>query len=758
MAFPSPSIGDILMLSQLAWKIGCAFTSGRAGAPAEFQEVENELKSLTNAITALAEALDEDSALVARADKKTTEGLNKIVECCRQSLADLESFVERYQDVRRPSETGGLIVQRSWKRILVQHYKTVWWTTEGGTIQSLRNMLLMHIQSISLTVLALQSRSLSRLERVIEPMGEHIDNIHDKLNGNLDVKIEEMHTVILSLQANLESSPMILAQRRDSLTPRYEPQRASSTSPKLDPQRKSAGSGNQSRNSGPIAYPASPEIPELDEDSESSAYSPTNTNDSSTFTKGEDRNRESMLIPSIYSYRIRDSRSPPPQYRSNCASADINNTSLYSSRSSAQPPPQSPRRSRSVQSESQMTNISPVLPPPALEPEASDVADTSFYDDIESLHSQKTQIFRPLSNIATIEEHETFKRHLLRDSAVLCDIRGTSIDYTLPDPDKVGDFKSLQASGPCQIMIVRKKQRLSTKQIRFSTSIWAFSDDRSVRLEQVLADGEEVIPYTLFGLEEKVVLQVPTELKLHATTIDGLPKRTPATHWVSYMFESPDPDNSNQPINLQKVNPVNTLHAPASLFQNALIGRTLLVSAKTRRTMRVHDGLTGAFSFAEQLCALEQLRIFQNPATGGCLALIHYSPNFREGYLAFYLNSSRERITAKNEGDCTIRIKGLAIPIEDRRVPGMSRTNSIDEATLSAAAVPGGFATGTGSESVSGGSADSASTITAATGAKKKKGDKYITAVKIEFYTPEDRRAFREVYREIQGTAFPGER
>lgn len=72
------------MLSQLAWKLGCAFTSGRSGAPSEFQEVENELTSLTKAITLLTEALDKDDGILARADEKTKDGLDKILECCRQ--------------------------------------------------------------------------------------------------------------------------------------------------------------------------------------------------------------------------------------------------------------------------------------------------------------------------------------------------------------------------------------------------------------------------------------------------------------------------------------------------------------------------------------------------------------------------------------------------------------------------------------------------------------------------------------------------
>lgn len=150
-----PSIGDVLMLSQLAWRIGRAFTSGRAGAPTEFQEVESELRSLTKSLTLLAEALDHDDSVISRADEKTKEGLEKILECCRQTLETLDSFVSQYQEIKRPDGGINAATQRSWKRLLIRNYKTICWTGEGGTIQALRNMLHMHVNSISLTMQAL---------------------------------------------------------------------------------------------------------------------------------------------------------------------------------------------------------------------------------------------------------------------------------------------------------------------------------------------------------------------------------------------------------------------------------------------------------------------------------------------------------------------------------------------------------------------------------------------------------------------------
>ena len=152
-------------------------------------------------------------------------------------------------------------------------------------------------------------------------------------------------------------------------------------------------------------------------------------------------------------------------------------------------------------------------------------------------------------------------------------------------------------------------------------------------------------------------------------------------------------------------------HLAATLFQNALIGRTLLLTVKTKATMRLHDGISGAFAFAEQLCGLENLRIFEDPSSGACLALLHYSPHFRDGYMVFPLNSLRKPLTIRDDGENTIRLKGLNIPLDNSRM--LQRR-------------------------------DSAAQIS------KPKTVKTIAGAKIEFSTAMDKLLFKEKFREIQ--------
>jgi hypothetical protein len=94
------------------------------------------------------------------------------------------------------------------------------------------------------------------------------------------------------------------------------------------------------------------------------------------------------------------------------------------------------------------------------------------------------------------------------------------------------------------------------------------------------------------------------------------------------------------------------------------MGRTLLATFRTEKTMRVHEGLSKSFTYAEQMCALENLRVWEDNDTGAIIALIHFSADFRNGYLAFYLNSSVNPIKVKDDGERVVKIKGLRVPID----------------------------------------------------------------------------------------------
>ncbi|KAI9779143.1 MAG: hypothetical protein M1839_007678 [Geoglossum umbratile] len=120
-----PSIGDVLLLSQLAWRIGYAFAASRPSAPTQFYDIEIELKTLTKSLDLLAEALDDDNSILVHADDRAKAGVNKTLFNCQQSLEDLNAFMARYQELKSPeSEVGtrGIQAVKTWKPLLLKNW------------------------------------------------------------------------------------------------------------------------------------------------------------------------------------------------------------------------------------------------------------------------------------------------------------------------------------------------------------------------------------------------------------------------------------------------------------------------------------------------------------------------------------------------------------------------------------------------------------------------------------------------------------
>lgn len=78
---------------------------------------------------------------------------------CRRTLQDLTSFVDRYQDVASTdldAPDGEPEVGRAWKDLLVDNWETVWWTSDGGNADKLRETLRMHVVSVASIMQALR--------------------------------------------------------------------------------------------------------------------------------------------------------------------------------------------------------------------------------------------------------------------------------------------------------------------------------------------------------------------------------------------------------------------------------------------------------------------------------------------------------------------------------------------------------------------------------------------------------------------------
>lgn len=95
-------IGDIVLLSDLAHRLGTTLTSGRKGATAEFQEVQNQLFAIGKALKSASATLEtpkspDGSQRVAPED----EIMGQMIENCGVTLKRLDGVLEKYPATSR---------------------------------------------------------------------------------------------------------------------------------------------------------------------------------------------------------------------------------------------------------------------------------------------------------------------------------------------------------------------------------------------------------------------------------------------------------------------------------------------------------------------------------------------------------------------------------------------------------------------------------------------------------------------------------
>lgn len=226
-----PNVGDVLMLSQVSWRISRAFSAGQKSAPIEFQQVETEVGGLARALKQFAEALHSEAD--DKFSRDTTEhvqhGIGIILDSCKRTIHDLDSLVDHNQVIRKHRTVGGFAIERSWNNLVLAEYATMSWTAEGGDLHCLRDLLHMHTSFIMLLVPAVQrqvcsassklgmltsiSKSHTRLESVVPPMADRIDSMFHT-EGNLDQQLQEVHRMLQDLMITIpiEISPPVPAK------------------------------------------------------------------------------------------------------------------------------------------------------------------------------------------------------------------------------------------------------------------------------------------------------------------------------------------------------------------------------------------------------------------------------------------------------------------------------------------------------------------------------------------------------------------
>lgn len=200
-------VGDILMLSGLAYSIGKTLTSGRTGASAEFHEVQTQLFAISNALKLLSKTLHGSGA--STQDHVSTledEALIQMIENCSTTLKHLEKVLEKYPELRSEMKvTEDESTRRKWRQELKENVRKIKWTTEGADLDKLRRNLAIHINALNLAV---ATRGWSGIKNHIS---EVILTINSAQTANVKTQVDITHGMLQDIHEwflnNLKSSP-----------------------------------------------------------------------------------------------------------------------------------------------------------------------------------------------------------------------------------------------------------------------------------------------------------------------------------------------------------------------------------------------------------------------------------------------------------------------------------------------------------------------------------------------------------------------
>ncbi|KAF8853301.1 hypothetical protein BDZ45DRAFT_806770 [Acephala macrosclerotiorum] len=164
------SIGDILMLSGLAYSIGKTLTTGRKSAPEEFQEVQNQLFAISNALKLLSAALNKEGPTEVETGigPEEDEILGRMIENCRSTLQYLDKVIKSYPELQPDSKN--------------EHSDE---NTQGADLDKLRHNLATHVNALNLAIAARSCIQTDRVKAQVDLVHGMLGDIHEWYLSNL---------------------------------------------------------------------------------------------------------------------------------------------------------------------------------------------------------------------------------------------------------------------------------------------------------------------------------------------------------------------------------------------------------------------------------------------------------------------------------------------------------------------------------------------------------------------------------------------
>ncbi|OBT90159.1 hypothetical protein VE02_00880 [Pseudogymnoascus sp. 03VT05] len=173
-------IGDIVLLSDLAHRLGTTLTSGRKGATAEFQQVQNQL-------FAIGKALSFASAIIE--NPKSPDGdqnvppedeiLGRMIENCGETLKHLDGVLKKYPELRADAVQVDEKSQQKWVKDLKDNIRKIKFTTEGTGLDKLRSSLEIHVTALNLAITARNCIQADKVKLQVEANHAKLEDMHE---------------------------------------------------------------------------------------------------------------------------------------------------------------------------------------------------------------------------------------------------------------------------------------------------------------------------------------------------------------------------------------------------------------------------------------------------------------------------------------------------------------------------------------------------------------------------------------------------
>ncbi|KIY04092.1 uncharacterized protein Z520_00784 [Fonsecaea multimorphosa CBS 102226] len=159
-------VGDIILLSQLSYKLYGTLTSGRRNASRELKELEHVLFGLRCALDHLrhvAEDISKAASISGSSDshgREMQQSLDQMIQNCAMTLEDLDNATKRYRDNamiydnERDSDSGRGVQKRrrQLRDAVTSNWAKIRWDMDKDSLKTYRDRLQSHVDNINMVL------------------------------------------------------------------------------------------------------------------------------------------------------------------------------------------------------------------------------------------------------------------------------------------------------------------------------------------------------------------------------------------------------------------------------------------------------------------------------------------------------------------------------------------------------------------------------------------------------------------------------